>query len=244
MNETFRRTALQNGPAVGETIEAGPCGRAGCTVVGVVADAVYGRSLRDPPPPTIYMPLAQSPALRPDMPFRLSVRAAGDVMRLTPDLTRALRGVDPRLTFAFAPLDLDVRAAAGQERLMAELAGFFGAVALLLSAIGLYGVTSCTVTARRTEIGIRLALGAAPAAVVRLMLARVAVFVVVGTVAGLSAAVWLSRFVAPLLYGLEARDPATLAGAVVTLASVAAAAAWIPASRRVRVDPSRALREY
>jgi len=124
------------------------------------------------------------------------------------------------------------------------LAGFFGAIGLLLSAVGLYGVTWYAISRRRGEIGIRLALGAQPSAVVRVMLTRIALFGAIGTVVGVFASVWLSRFVAPLLYGLEPRDPLKLAGSAATLASVAALAAWIPAWRATRGDPARVLREH
>lgn len=243
VNETFRRNLPRDRAAVGDTIDAGPCGHGGCIVVGVVADTVYGSSLRDRPPPTVYMPLAQSADLRPDASFRLSVRATGDPAHLVPGLAAALGRVDSRLTYTLRPLDLDVGAAVGQERLVARLAGFFGAIAVLLSAIGLYGVTSHAVARRRGEIAIRLALGAQPAAVVRLILTRIALFVLAGTVIGLLGFMWLSRFIAPLLYGLEPRDPVTLAAATVMLACVAAVAGWIPASRAVRIDPAQVLRE-
>lgn len=96
---------------------------------------------------------------------------------------------------------------------------------------------------RRTEIGIRLALGAAPATVVRLVLSRVAVLVGIGAAAGTLVSMWASRFVASLLYGVTPRDPATLAGAVAILAAVGVAAAWLPVRRASRIDPARVLRE-
>ncbi len=241
VNETFHRLVLGNGPAVGETIDAASCG--GCTVVGVVADTVYGRSLRDAPPPTVYVPLAQAADLRPDAPLRLSVRTDGDLPRLAPALTAALTRIEPRPAFTVTALDADVDAAVAQERLVARLAAVFGAIGLLLAVVGLYGVTSHAVARRRGEIGIRLALGEAPAAVVRLMLARVGVLVLAGTVVGVLAALWLGRYVAPLLYGVESRDPVTLAAAAMTLGSAAAIAGWIPASRAARVDPAIVLRE-
>jgi ABC-type antimicrobial peptide transport system permease subunit len=123
------------------------------------------------------------------------------------------------------------------------LAGFFGAVALLLSGVGLFGVSSYAVTRRRAEIGIRLALGGQPHAVLRAVLGRIALYVLSGTVLGLLAALWLSRFVAPLLYGLAPHDPATLVASASILALVAAVAGWIPATRATRIDPAQMLRE-
>jgi len=244
INEALRRRLLPDGEPLGSTIHAGPCGRAGCTVVGVVADAVYGQSLRDAAPPTVYMPLAQSSGLAPpDAPFRISLRAADDLAGLMPGLAASLRGVDTRLTFTFRRLEEDLNASVAQERLLAMLAGFFGAIALLLSGVGLYGVSSYAATRRRPEIGIRLALGGQPQAVVRGMVKRTALFVLGGTVLGLLGSMWLSRFVAPLLYGLEAHDPVTLLASALTLGSVAAVAGWIPASRATRIHPAQVLRE-
>ena len=128
-----------------------------------------------------------------------------------------------------------------QERLIAQLAGFFGALALLLASLGLYGVTTYTVARRRTEIGIRMALGAAPRGIVRLVLTRVSLLVGVGILAGASASLWASRFVASLLYGLEPRDPAMLVGAAVTLAAVGTVSGWLPAWRASRIDPAEVL---
>ena len=242
VNEMLSRNLQREREAAGGTIQAGPC--PDCTVVGVVADAVYGGSLRDAPPPTVYLPLAQSAGRGPSSAvFRVSVRSAGDVLRLVPSLTAALRGVDAGMTFTFKPITADIQAAVAQERLMALLAAFFGVIALLLSAVGLYGVTAFVVGRRRGEIGIRLALGAPPARVLRAIVGRLMLFVALGAAAGLGAAVWLARFVAPLVYGLEARDPATLAGATVMLIVVAGMAAILPASRAIRVDPARVLRE-
>ena len=114
------------------------------------------------------------------------------------------------------------------------LSGFFGALALLLAGLGLYGVTAYAVARRRTEIGIRMALGAPPAGVVRLVLARVAWLVGVGVAVGAAVSLWASTLIASLLYGLAPRDPVTFAGAAVTLTAVAALAGWLPAYRASR----------
>ena len=241
VNETFRRTVLRDGPAVGQTLEGGACG--GCTVVGVVADTVYGRSLRDAPPPTLYVPLAQASDLPPDAPSRLSIRGSGDLTSLVAGIGGALKRVDPQLAYTVTSLQADIESTVAQERLVARLAGAFGTIALLLSAIGLYGVTSHAVTRQRGEIGIRLALGGRAAAVCMLMVTRIGSVVLIGIVAGLLFAAWLSRFVAPLLYGIEPRDPVTLAAAAVTLAAIAVLSGGIPAWRAARMDPAQVLRE-
>jgi ABC-type antimicrobial peptide transport system permease subunit len=117
------------------------------------------------------------------------------------------------------------------------------ALALLLSALGLYGVTAYAVNRRRTEIGIRMALGAAPARVLRLVLARVAILLGIGVLIGAGASVWASRFIATLLYGLEPRDPASLIASAAVLAAVGALAAWLPAHRASSIHPAEVLRE-
>ena len=244
VNDTLRRSVLGGAGAPGATIDAGPCGRGGCTVVGVVADAVYGQSLRDAPPPTVYVPFAQAAGVaRPDAPLRISVRTDGDPVRLAPALAAALRAVDPSLTFSFRPVATDVAASMAEERLVAILAMFFGVVALLLSSVGVYGVTSYSVARQRGEIGVRIALGGQPRTILRAVLARIAAFVVAGTVAGLLTVLWLSRYVAPLLFGLEPRDPATLVTSMLILMGVAALAGGVPAWRATRVDPAHVLRE-
>jgi predicted permease len=241
VNASFARSLMGGRRAVGQVIDAGPCH--GCTVVGVVADTVYGRSLRDAPPPTVYVPLAQAADLPPDAPSRLSVRIAGDVLHVAPGIAAAIRRIDPRLAYTVRLLETDIDATVAQERLVARLAGMFGVIALLLSAIGLYGVASQAVTRRRGEIAIRLSLGGRPGAVVTRLLARLARVVLLGLAIGVGTAAWLSRFVAPLLYGVEPRDPATLAAATVTLAAIAALAGWFPAARAARLRPADVLRE-
>jgi ABC-type antimicrobial peptide transport system permease subunit len=116
-------------------------------------------------------------------------------------------------------------------------------LALLLAGIGLYGVTASGVAARRKEIGVRLALGARPAGVIGLVLARIATLIGLGIAAGAAVSFWASKFVGSLLYDLAPRDPATLAAAAVVLAIVGAAAGWLPARRAARLDPARVLRE-
>jgi ABC-type antimicrobial peptide transport system permease subunit len=112
-----------------------------------------------------------------------------------------------------------------------------------MAAVGLYGVTSYAVNLRRIEIGIRMALGATRASVVRLVLARVSRLAGAGIVVGLAIGGWASRFVATLLFGLQPGDPATLIASAAALALTAAVAGWLPANRASRLDPTRALRD-
>src|SRR5712691_898397 len=210
-------------------------------VVGVVADAVY-RSIRAPLRPTIYVPLAQRTDPLLFTHFYIAVRAsAGSPVLLSRSVAAALHAVNRDLTLTFRPVADQVNESLAQDRLVAMLSGFFGALALLLAALGLYGVTAYAVARRRTEIGIRMVLGAAPAGVVRLVLSHVLLLVGLGVLAGASLSLWTSKFVATLLYGLEPRDPATLAGAAVLLAAVGGLSGWLPAYRASRIDPAQVL---
>jgi putative ABC transport system permease protein len=243
VNETFVHRFIQTGNPIGRRIRRGPPGRQGpwLEVVGVVADAAY-RSLRDPVPPTLYMPLAQQE--EPSSTMSLSVRAAsGPPALLSRGLADAIGRVDRDIAITFTPVKQQVDAALVQERILAMLSVFFGALALLLAAIGLYGVTWYAVSRRRAEIGIRMALGAGPASVVRLVLSRVSILVGVGLLVGLGVCLWASQFVASLLYGVEPRDLKTLASAAGVLAAVGTLAGWIPARSASTIDPMDVFRE-
>ncbi len=249
VNDAFARKIFPGRRAIGETVNAR-------TVVGVVGDQVVQggykadgapRSVRDEAPPTIYTPLAQSAGSGP--PGRttiiVSVRSSGGPpAAMARSVGAALAAVDPGVAFTFRPLADVLNGSIAEERLVAMLSGFLGALALLLAGLGLYGVMSYAVSRRRTELGIRLALGAAPRNVVLLVLARVGLLVAAGIAAGTAASVWLSRFVAPLLYGLHPRDPVTLSAAALTLAAVGGLAAWLPARRASRIDPAEVLRDH
>ena len=214
------------------------------TVVGVVGDAVW-RSVRDPARPTIYQPLSQwGTDPLPYVNFFMVVRAStASPAQLSRSVAAAVTDVNSDLTLTFRPVADQVNDSLAQDRLVAMLSGFFGALALLLAGLGLYGVTAYAVARRRTEIGIRMALGAAPEGVVRLVLSRVFVLVGLGVLAGAGVSLWASTFAASLLYGLEPRDPVTLVGAAVVLAAVGALAGWLPALRASRIDPAEVLRE-
>jgi ABC-type antimicrobial peptide transport system permease subunit len=158
------------------------------------------------------------------------------------DVAQALRRVDPAIAFTFGTFDQLVAATVTQERLIAMLSGFFGGLALLLAAVGLFGIVSHGVRARQMEIGLRVALGAAPASIVRLVFRRVGLLIAAGLGLGLAGSLWAARFVEALLFRQEPRDPMTFTAAAAVLVGVGVLAAWLPARRAARIDPVAALR--
>jgi ABC-type antimicrobial peptide transport system permease subunit len=214
------------------------------TIVGVVDDAVF-ESQREGIQAIVYLPVAQSMGIGPNDLTEISIGVrpkAGAPMQLAPSVGAALRRVDPGLSYGFRPLTDHVQASVRQERVVAILSGFFGALALLIAALGLYGVTSYTVNRRFTEIGIRMALGAERRNVRGLVLGQSLTLTGVGMGCGLAGAAALTRYLRGMLFGLTPLDPATFIGAAALLAVVAAVAASIPAHRATRVDPLVALR--
>jgi predicted permease len=244
VNQAFARRFLNAENPLGHTVANIPPFGTPQEIIGVVGDAVYG-SLREPAQPTIYTPLAQFEGPQGALAnINLIVRSSGGLPALlTRSVATAIASLDPGLALTFRPLAEQVNASLTQERLIALLSGFFGAVALLLAGLGLYGVTAYSVTRRRAEIGIRMALGSAPAAVVRLVLSRVSWLVGIGVAIGALVSLWASQFVATLLYGLEPRNLTTLIGAALVLAAVGLFAGWLPAYRASRIDPVQVLRE-
>jgi hypothetical protein len=244
VNDAYVRKFLPGRNPIGETIAL--LEDPSRTIVGVVNDAVYV-SVRDGVRPTVYIPLAQRSAADPaglTSRLNISVRPSeGAPALLAPRVAAALTGVDPRLAFTFRPLQDRVDASLTQERLVALVTGFFGTLALLLAGLGLYGVTSYAVTRRRAEIGIRMALGAEPSGVVRLVLVRVFMLSTVGVIIGAVVSLWSAQFIASLLYDLQPGDTVTLVSAAVILTAVGALAGWFPAYRASRIDPAHVLRD-
>ena len=237
VNQAFARKFFPDKNALGEVTEA-------MTIVGIVGDAVFA-TVRGGVRPTIYIPLAQSAGK--GMPGRTEVQvgirtAAGPPAVLARSVAAALSAVDPDLSFSCRPLGDYVDTSVSQERVLARLAGLFGGLALLLTGLGLYGVTSYAVSRRQFEIGIRMALGAQRAHVLRLILVRSLAITAAGVFLGLAASVATTRYLATLLFGVGALDMLTLTGVALVLVVVAAAAAGIPARRATRIDPLIALR--
>ena len=243
VNEAFVRKFLNLSNPLGQDVRMGIVGPnpGAAEVVGVAEDAVYS-SLREGAPPTVYFPLAQLHSVPPAS-LTLTVRSeAASPLQMTRSIAAAIGTIDPEAALAFRPLTEQINASLVQERILALLSGFFGGFAVLLAGLGLFGVTAYSVSRRRREIGIRMALGAAPGSVIRLVLGRVCLVIAAGVVIGAAASMWTTQLTAPLLFGLEPRDPATLALAIATLSGTGLLAALPPAWDASQVDPSVALR--
>jgi predicted permease len=210
------------------------------TVIGVVENAKY-QSLREEPSPIVHVAMSQTPGRPGEMVAEL--RTPGDPTMLVPAVKAAAARIHPGILLDFRTLSQQLGSSISRERLMARLSALFGGVALALAILGLYGVMAYSVTRRRNEIGVRLALGADRARVVRLVLGDVTRVVIVGCVVGAAAAAGSGKFVASLLYGMKPIEPLLLWFAAVVLLLVALAAGLGPALGASRVDPVSALRD-
>jgi predicted permease len=238
VNEAFARRYFPDGSALGRSffrLESAT-EEVSQEIVGVVRNARY-RSLREPAPPTVYLPH------RPEARATLQVRARADLAALALDLPQRVRKADPGFRVnEVVPQATLVSDTALRERLLALLSAFFAAVALLLVAVGLYGVMSYSVVRRTREIGIRMALGAQRAAVVRLVVGEVALVVAMGLAVGLGAGLAGARLLASLLFEVRPADLVSL-GLPLAGLLLASILSILPAARRaVRVDPITALR--
>src|SRR5439155_932525 len=209
-------------------------------IVGVVKDTKY-RRLREDFGPIAFLPSSQQP--RTGQYLRLLVRSAAAANATISAIDRALSRDYPAITFNFSVLKAQIRESLLRERLMATLSGFFGALAMLLATIGLYGVMSYMVVRRRNEIGIRMALGAARRDVMTMIMREAAVLVGMGLAIGAVIAIALAHTAAALLFGVRPGDPVSLLLGIASLAAVAALASYLPAQRAARLEPTIALRE-
>jgi hypothetical protein len=245
VNQAFARRYLPGQQPIGHTLRVELDNASRYQIVGLVDDAVY-TAPRDGMLPTIYESLAQRDSQEWSS-WRdavLTIKAvSGERALVERDVAAALTRADPSVVFTSGTFDQIVDATVTQERLIAMMSVFFGALALLLAGLGLYGIVTHAVSARRTEIGLRMALGAQPAGIVRLVFRRIGVLIAAGLALGLAGSWWAARFVAPLLFQVRARDPMTFSGTIAVLVVVGVLAAWVPARRATRVDPATVLRE-
>jgi ABC-type antimicrobial peptide transport system permease subunit len=173
----------------------------------------------------------------------LVVRTSLEPALLAGAVRRVIRAVNPDAVPRTRTMDSVLAGSLAKQRFQMEILGGFAALALLLAAVGLYGVLSHMVTVNRVQIGIRLALGAPRSRVFRMIAGRALTLAGIGVAAGALGCVALRHVLAALVFGIGPNDPVTLAGAIAVLLAVALAAAWIPARRAARVDPTVALRE-
>jgi putative ABC transport system permease protein len=241
VNESFAARYLSGLEPIGQRMRIGDAGAAApwATVVGVVADYRNSgptRAVR----PAIYMPVRQQTAWNQ---LFVLVRGTAAPAAMLPSVREAVKALDPEQPiYAIQSLEDALAQSSFQQRTAAILLSLFAAVALLMAAVGVFGVMSYAVAARTQELGVRLALGAQPRDVRWLVFRQVLTLAGVGLAIGLASLATGGRVLSGLLYGVEPADPVTMVAAAAVLGAVAIAAAWIPAARAARIDPIDALR--
>ncbi len=235
-NEAFARNILGDPRPLGRTFADG-----GDTfeVIGVVGNSKQS-AIREE-----FRPMAFTAALQiaqPGLTIRFVLRTGMGMAATIDSVRRTVGEFDPAASMRFATLDELATDSLQRERLMASLSGFFGAIAIVLAAVGVYGVVAYTASTRRRDIGIRLALGASGANLIRIVLARTAVVIGAGLLLGLGLALPATTAAQSLLFGVDAREPWLMALIVVVLGGSGLAAAALPTHRALRTDPMSALR--
>jgi putative ABC transport system permease protein len=238
IGESTARQLWPGTDPIGQHVRIGGPDSPGRTIVGIAGDV---RHFRLDEAPTLQMYLPQSQLT--DSFLVLTVRSARSPDALIPELRGVIRGLDPTVpVYQIATAREIVEETMAERRFAMRLLGAFAGVALLLAAVGLYGVVSYTVAQRTREVGVRIALGASGADVLRLILTSGLGTIAAGLASGLLATLVVVRFMESLLFGVDARDPASLAAAAGLLVLVALGAHLVPARRALRIDPAVALR--
>jgi predicted permease len=209
-------------------------------IVGLVKNSKY-RSLRDDFQPIAFVAATQDK--EPGLGVNVVVRSHEAIGSLTAALRRTMRQENSGISFEFQVFKTQVQDSLLRERLMAMLSGFFGFLAAALATVGLYGVISYMVARRRSEIGIRVALGATRSQVMKLVMTEASLLLIAGLVIGAALSVATAQTTSSFLYGLRPSDPTTMAIAVIALACIALAASFLPALRAARLEPMDTLRE-
>lgn len=239
LNETAAGRLFPDGNVLGRRIGESFEKSGEMEVVGVVRDTKYA-NVRDPGPPTMYRCVWQTTSRN----LHVVLRTAGEPLAMTETMRVAMREIDPTLPVQeFTSQSEQVSQRFAQERLFTRACAAFGALAVLLACIGLFGLMSYNVARRTSEIGVRLALGAQRRTVIGMVISESSRLVAIGIVLGLAAVLLAGRFVQTVVYGLSPRDPLTIGIAVVLIAGVTALAGGVPARRASNVNPIEALRQ-
>jgi ABC-type lipoprotein release transport system permease subunit len=208
-------------------------------IVGVCADTLYA-DLHGVAPPQLFLPYAQQAQIR-RLTYQIRTQTKPDA--IVPALRRAVHAADPQLPLVNVRTQQEqIEADLHDERLFVTLTSGFGVLALVLAAVGIYGVMAYAVARRTREIGIRLALGAVPRQLLAMVLREASWLSAMAVAIGVGTSLLLSRLLKSMLFGIAPDDPATLCGAALLLMMVALAASWIPARRAASVEPMEALR--
>src|SRR5262249_23898045 len=240
INELFARSIWPGEEPIGKLVQLGGPDKPWRTVVGVVGNT-HHEGLDVQEKRQLYVPEAQW--LFPDSDMVLAIRTNNNPAAITDSARNAVWSINHSVRITdVAPMNTVIGASMAQRRFPMMLLGLFAAAALLLAALGLYGVMAYTVTRRATEIGVRMALGARPGDVLRLVLRQGMSLAGIGAALGTAGALALGRFITSLLFGIDSSDPATLTAAALVLIGVAFLACFVPARRATKVDPLVALR--
>jgi predicted permease len=240
VSESLVRQTFPNEDPIGKRILCGLDSDKPMTVVGVVGD-VRQQSPASAPAPELYMPMRQHPYHANEM--QVIVRTAVDPTSLVDSVRRTTQSFNPEIATKFTTLETMVAESIATPRFRTMLVTVFATVALVLAMAGVYGVMTFIATQRTSEFGLRVALGAAPSDVMRLILRRALLLASVGVMIGVLLSLFLGRIVSAFLFGVQSVDPATYAGMCVVVALTTVAAAAVPAWRAMRVDPVVALRQ-
>lgn len=240
VNHTMARQLFGDQNPIGKRFGMSGRSPAQIEVIGVVKDTRFG-SLREKIAPMFFLPFSQANTGRGQM--TLEVRTAGDATGIAAAIRREVRTLDPNaLPFAVETLNSQVEASLSQERLIGFLSSLFGALAWALASVGVYGLMSYNVARRTRELGIRMALGAEPGDVLRIVLRDTLALVALGIVTGVPVAMGMGRLFSALLFGLTPSDPIALSAAAAIMFVTGTVAGYWPARRASRVDPMVALR--
>ncbi|HWJ15025.1 MAG TPA: ABC transporter permease [Gemmatimonadaceae bacterium] len=241
VNQTFAKKFMPNEDPIGRYVDIGWTQdgvRQGGQIVGIVGDMRDGE-LQSDAEPTFYLPFDQTPTEG----IAIAIRTATPPASAATALRGIVRDLDPTLpVYQIHTMEEQVAASVSRQRFYATLLGVFASVALVLAAVGLYGVIAYAVSQRTHELGVRVALGATGDRISRMVIAEGVILTAIGVLVGLAASLEGGRLITKLLYNVKASDPVTFVGVALLLGVVAACASYIPARRAARVDPLVAMR--